>query len=179
MGKLTSHPPRGFFLEGRRDCTSSTMELIPESCLLPYTFIDPSLGLCSLFDTLGLDIESSDVGWNSLMEKPIPQLKLHDLIVCTTFFLDGRNVKVQDSNRSIWRRDFVCTCCTNFQLTFKCSHPTKQGWQQPVHPPQKVGYYPWSSLRVDGRGNSSANLGWNNRSFWTYRIWDRGRKIGS
>jgi hypothetical protein len=100
------------------------MEPIPE-CRLPFTFIDPSVGLCSVFDTFGLDIESSEVGWNSLMEKPIPQSKLRDLIVCTAFFMDGRNVKVQDSNRSIWRRDFVCTCCTTFQLIFKYSHPIK------------------------------------------------------
>jgi hypothetical protein len=120
MGKLTSDR----LLDRRPDCTSLTMEPIPD-CRLPYTFIDPSLGLYSVFDTFGLHIESSDVGWNSLMEKPIPQSKLPDLIVCSAFFLDGRNVKVQDLNRSIWRQDFVFTCCTNFQLLFKCSHPTK------------------------------------------------------
>jgi hypothetical protein len=50
------------------------MESIPDR-RLPYIFIDPSLGgLCSVFDTFGIDIESSDVGWNSIIKKPIPQL---------------------------------------------------------------------------------------------------------
>jgi hypothetical protein len=122
-GKLTTDCPC-LLLDDCPDCASSTMEPIPDSCL-PYTFIDPSLGLCSVFDAFGIDIESSDVGWNSFTEKPIPQSKLRDLIVCSAFFLDGRNVKVQDSTQSIWRQDFVCTCCTNFHLLFKCSHPTK------------------------------------------------------
>jgi hypothetical protein len=60
-----------------------------------------------LFDTFGIDIDFADVGWNYFLEKPIPQSKLHDLIICLAFFLDGRSIKVKDLTWSIWRRHFV------------------------------------------------------------------------
>jgi hypothetical protein len=66
--------------------------------------IDPSLGgLCSAYDTFGVDIGDSadDVGWNYILEKPIPQSKLCDLIVCLAFFLDGLNIKVKDSTATV------------------------------------------------------------------------------
>jgi hypothetical protein len=68
----------------------SAMSQVPDH-RLPFTFIDPSLGLCSVFDTFGIDIESSDVGWNSFLDKPIPQSKLRDLIICSSFSSMGQH----------------------------------------------------------------------------------------
>jgi hypothetical protein len=77
------------------------MELIPDRHL-PYTFIDPFRGLCSIFDTFGIDIESSDVGWNSFMDKP--NVPIRHVGLDTIQILESSDTEIADKRVEFLKR---------------------------------------------------------------------------